>query len=195
LNFGPLSWTLLGMCGRDAVGAAVVATFLLLVPGTGSAAAKGCAGADVVPVSAATIAQAQKAVACLVNVERKAAGRKPLKLNSKLRHSATDWAQRMDDEDFFAHTRSGSTAQKRIAATGYLKGARSFRVGENIGWGSGTLATPAARVRSWMSGGQHRKNILTADLRDIGVGIAGAPQDGVAEGAVYVLNFGRVTKR
>ena len=153
-----------------------------------------CADRDLVPTSRESTVRATKATICLVNEQRTTRGLKALNVNHKLRRSAGGWASRMDKENFFSHDHAGSTALKRITATGYLDKADKYKIGENIGWGSGTLATAAARVRSWMAGGQHRKNILTGAYREIGVGIAGAPQAGVASGSVYVLNMGVVKK-
>ena len=45
---------------------------------------------------------------------------------------------------YFSHTSAGSgrTFSQRISAAGYLTGARSYSLGENIAWGSGSLGTP-----------------------------------------------------
>lgn len=178
------------MCGRPIVTGAVVA-LLAAAP----AAAADCSAAETPPASAAAVKDARVAVVCIINEERAARGLAPLTVNRKLQKSAASWATRMDKENFFAHEHHGSTARKRIVATGYTKNQSKFFVAENIGWGSGSLATPGARVRNWMAGGLHRKNLLHPKLTEIGVGIAGAPKADVNGGNVYVLNFGDVKKR
>jgi uncharacterized protein YkwD len=92
---------------------------------------------------------------------------------------------------YFAHVSpSGSTVTERVKKAGYLHGARRHTIGENIAWGSGSAAAPAAIVQAWMNSPPHRAIILTAAFRDVGVGIAaGAPQGG--PGQTYTLDVGR----
>jgi uncharacterized protein YkwD len=81
----------------------------------------------------------------------------------------------------------------RIQGSHYLDGARSWSLGENIAWGSGTLATPRSIVRAWMHSPEHRANILNGGFRDIGIGIAtGAPVPLGSRlgGATYTTDFG-----
>ena len=50
----------------------------------------------------------------------------------------------MVDHQYFAHEgRDGSQPAERIRATGYLSGGGAWRIGENLAWGTGDLATPA----------------------------------------------------
>jgi uncharacterized protein YkwD len=71
-------------------------------------------------------------------------------------------------------------------------GTRSWSLGENIAWGSGELASPAAIVRSWMHSSGHRRNILDGGFRNIGIGVAsGAPADVQGQpAATYTTDFG-----
>jgi uncharacterized protein YkwD len=98
----------------------------------------------------------------------------------------------MDARNYFDHTsRGGASFVDRIRRTRYLKGARGWVVGENIAWGSGSLATPRSIMRAWMNSPGHRANILNRRFREIGVGIAkGAPAAGVGNGATYATSFG-----
>ena len=48
------------------------------------------------------------------------------------------------------------------------RGYRTWSVGENLLWSSDTLTAPAA-LRLWMQSPGHRKNILTAGWREIGI--------------------------
>jgi len=62
-------------------------------------------------------------------------------------------------------------------------------VGENIAWGSGSLATPREIERGWMRSPRHRANILSQRFREIGAGVAaGTPER--AGGATYTTDFG-----
>ena len=56
----------------------------------------------------------------------------------------------------------------RIKATTYLRDVTSWSVGENLAWGSGTLATPRAMVRAWMQSADHRANLLDRHFADVG---------------------------
>jgi uncharacterized protein YkwD len=57
-------------------------------------------------------------------------------------------------------------------------------VGENLAWGSGALATPAAVITGWMTSPPHRANVLDRRFRHLGLGLAagapGAPGSGAA---------------
>jgi uncharacterized protein YkwD len=69
-----------------------------------------------------------------------------------------------------------------------------WTVGENLAWGTGTLASPRATVDAWMHSADHRENLLDRGFADVGIGIAaGAPEELVADesGGTYVTDFGR----
>jgi uncharacterized protein YkwD len=131
---------------------------------------------------------------CVINVERTTRGLAPLRAQGALASVAGRYAREMVQAGFFDHTSpAGSTMLSRIRTTSYLTGAATWFVGENIGWGSGTFAAPAAMVDAWMRSPGHRANLLDTRFRDIGIGIAsGAPEpnDG-ALGETYVTDFGR----
>jgi uncharacterized protein YkwD len=96
---------------------------------------------------------------------------------------------------FFAHASpSDATMLSRLKSTSDLRDVISWTVGENLAWGTGTLATPRATVQAWMHSPEHRANLLDRDFADVGVGSAqGAPQAGVEgqAGGTYVTDFGR----
>ena len=54
--------------------------------------------------------------------------------------------------------------QRYYAPRGY----RTWSVGENLLWSSGTLTAPVA-LNLWMKSPGHRKNILTPAWREIGI--------------------------
>jgi uncharacterized protein YkwD len=154
-----------------------------------SAQAAGCAHADTQP-TATNMARMRTATLCLLNQQRKAAKLAPLRASSPLQKAASGFSHQMVREDFFDHTApDGTTFDQRIEAAGY----GGFRtLAENIAWGSGSLSTPSNIVDGWMHSPGHRRNILDANLRDIGIGIApGAPQgDGGQKAATYTTDFG-----
>lgn len=154
-----------------------------------------CANATIA-VSARTTARVDAAVLCLLNAQRAAHGLPPLSANRSLRHAASSFAHAMVRHRFFAHVSpGGSTPASRVAHTSYLRGASTWALGEDIAWGSGTDATPAAIVAAWMASAPHRRNILEPSFRDVGIGVRrGAPARGVRGGATYVADFGARTR-
>jgi uncharacterized protein YkwD len=73
----------------------------------------------------------------------------------------------------------------------YVSG-NAWEVGEVLAWAPGR-PTPHREVLAWMHSPPHRRIILTASYRDVGVGIAfAAPRRGVRRGATYVGEFGHV---
>jgi uncharacterized protein YkwD len=145
-----------------------------------------CTGAD----TAGSSKQAVRATLCLLNAERRAAGLRPLRLDSKLNRAASGHAHDMVAKQYFDHdSQSGAGFDDRIKRTGWTKSRRSYTMGENIGWGGGELSTPRAMVRGWMNSSGHKANILAREFRYIGIGIAdGAPTGG--SGATYATDFG-----
>jgi uncharacterized protein YkwD len=178
-----------------AVAAALLAPAALAVPAQGAArAAAVCPGADLVP-SAANTASVQRATLCLVNAERTRRGLSRLRAETRLAGAASRYARRMVAEQFFDHVSpTGSTMEARVRQTGYLRNAVGWSLGENIAWGTGSVATPRSIVAAWMGSPGHRANILRARFRDAGIGVAfGAPVrlTGGGPAGTYVNEFGR----
>jgi uncharacterized protein YkwD len=159
---------------------------------TASASAQtSCANAATAPKSANT-ATIRTAVLCLVNEQRTQRGLTPLVANAELTTAAQRHSDDMVARKYFSHTSAdGRMFSQRISAAGYLTGARSYSLGENIAWGSGSLGTPQKIVAGWMNSAGHRANILNASFRDSGVGVAaGVPVAGYSGGGTYTHDFG-----
>lgn len=158
-------------------------------PSARAAAVTACPAAAAAPESA-SLDTLEDTVLCLVNRERTSRGLVRLRSNGRLATAATKYSRLMVAEDFFSHVSpSGSTMSARIKASGYLKGGRSYRFGENLAWGTGDLGSPVEIVNTWMHSPGHRANILQPAYREVGVGVAlGAP--GRDEGATYTTEFG-----
>jgi uncharacterized protein YkwD len=167
-----------------------LAAALLLAAGAASASAATCSGARAV-AAARTISPARQATICLVNAERGRRGLAPLRTNDDLTVAAQRHSVDMVARRFFAHdTPNGTTVRERVQRTGYLRGARRWSLGENIGWASQSGATPAGMVRAWMNSPGHRAIILNGRFREAGVGIAmGIPERG-GSGATFTMDFG-----
>lgn len=155
-----------------------------------------CASAQTEVVTE-TIARATSATLCLLNRERAAHDLRPLKLNTRLNSAAIAHSRDMVRKRYFEHNSpDGRTPFQRMLSTRYVPKGASWTLGENIGWGSLSLAQPDALVRAWMKSPGHRANILNPQFREIGIGIAvGVPLDDPSlegqTGATYTTDFGR----
>src|SRR5436190_2078327 len=161
---------------------------LFVLVGAGQAAAS---------VNARTCAGSNSAsVYRLLNSMRSRHGLPPLHRNRDLRKAAAWMARDMVAHQFFSHNPpAGPGLVDRVKATGYISRAGGWVVGENLGWGEGTDATPRSIVANWMASPGHRANILNRAYRDVGVGcVAGSPFPRVPGGAVFVAEFGKATK-
>jgi len=152
-----------------------------------------CPGAEV-SVFSVSVDAARDTTLCLLNRERAQRGLSALRENARLRDSAQGHSRDMVDRFFFSHVSpGGSSVADRIRRTGYLDGARSWAVGENLAWGTGALSTPAKIVDSWMHSPGHRANVLEGRFREIGIGISldvPVKVRSANRGATYTANFG-----
>ena len=161
-----------------------------LVSAPAASAAGGCVAANA-SASQASKRALVRATLCVLNAQRARHNLRPLRLNRKLSRAARRHSRAMARQRFFSHnSRSGASFVDRIRGTGYLSGARSWRVGENIAYGSGSRSTPRSIGTAWMNSPPHRANILSPSFREIGVGLASGTPVGRG-GATYTTDFGR----
>ncbi|MDA0183625.1 CAP domain-containing protein [Solirubrobacter phytolaccae] len=175
--------------------AALITAFFSLFASSAHAAAGAdqCPGALDIPDSAAKVDVATEAVTCLVNAERTSRGLKTLKRDGDLAQAARGHSRDMTKRNYFDHTSpGGETVGDRVRDAGYGKPGDGWKVGENLGWGTGQRATPNALVDEWLNSAAHKKNMLNGAFRELGVGISqGAPNKGPElPGATYTLNLG-----
>ena len=158
---------------------------------TASAAPTACAAASSAPTEVSA-AQLEHAVLCLVNRERTSRGLRRLRTNGRLDRAARGHSLHMVQRKFFSHdSPGGASVLDRVRSRGY-NSRGGMMVGENIAWGSGSYATPAGIVASWMKSPGHRANILRRGFKEIGVGVAlGAPRPvNGSPAATYTTDFG-----
>jgi len=165
-------------------------------PRDGVGAGASCPNPSLAP-AAASMAAVSAATLCLVNGERADRGLAPLALDGRLGAAASAYARDLVAGSYFSHTgRDGSDVLDRVKGAGYLQGASGWRIGENLAWGTGALATPGAIMQAWMNSAGHRDNILNPAYREIGVGIAlGNPARSDGAGATYATAFGALEVR
>jgi uncharacterized protein YkwD len=164
--------------------AALLATLAIVFAGSGRAAPAGaCAGAD---DAGAPLAAQQRAVACLVNVARRQAGRPALASPSKLEQAAAIKGRRVVSCGQFTHTPCGAPVTAAIKAAGY----RYSWFGENLFAGTWGQFTPRQVVDAWLGSSGHRANILRPAFRHIGAfRVRAEGVFGEAETAVWVATF------
>jgi uncharacterized protein YkwD len=159
-----------------------------------AAAPAACADADVIPNNPAMRQAAAAAVLCLINQVRGQRGLAPVVSSALLAKAAESHASDMVRRKYFSHVApNGEDFRKRIARTGYLRGARRATLGETLAWGSDRYAMPSQLVADLMSSAEHKAIVLDRRYRDIGVGLAlGAPMEDMgSSGSTLSLNFGR----
>jgi uncharacterized protein YkwD len=101
-----------------------------------------------------------------VNEQRRQAGRAPLIASHALHAVAQRHAEDMLLHGYYDHRGlDGSSSLQRVLASGYM----ARFVAENIAKG---LFTPRQAVERWMASSGHRRNILSAEAREIGFGVA-----------------------
>jgi uncharacterized protein YkwD len=168
----------------------LLAILSLSLPATAAAAAP-CADANVRPGSASEAVLAKSTV-CLINRERTRRGMRALRRNRNLSQAALSHTRDMIDQRYFQHvSKSGLDVVDRLTSTGYLGRVRTWLVGENLAWGSGSRSTPRETVIAWMNSSGHRRNILNRRFREIGIGVVfSSPNHSSPVAATYTTTFG-----
>jgi uncharacterized protein YkwD len=90
---------------------------------------------------------------------------------------------RFGDSDKNGHVLDGKGFEDRIKASGYL----FARVAENVGYQYNKPDPAAAMMQGWKDSPGHRRNMLTPDINEIGVGAA----QGKSGRWYFVQVFGR----
>ena len=151
----------------------------------------GAAGATAAGTPARTLSAANKLESQVLgelNAIRGAHGLRPLRLSAPLSAAADSHSRAMGTFGFFEHTSlDGSAFWKRIQRFYGPGGNGSWSVGENLLW-STTGIDASGALKLWMASPGHRKNILTARWREVGlsaVTVRSAP--GVYDGRDVVI--------
>lgn len=154
---------------------ALISAWTLGISSTASASSCQNTG---LPATTLSAAQIEDSVGCLLNEERARRGLGPLQTNESLRTAALGHSTEMVSDGYFEHTSpAGLTFIDRIEGTGYMRGTRSWVVGENLIWGTGEFSTPQSMVTSWMQSPPHRENVLRARFDEIGIAaVPGTPE-------------------
>lgn len=192
----------MGVTGKGAsapVQLAVAAAALLLAQPGRASAAEHCPDATLRP-TATNLARVEAAMVCVLNVERKRAGRHPLERARRLNRSAQHHTGDMVENGYFAHQRDGgSTLLQRIRRVDYFDGARSGLYGENLGYAPPENASARRMTDAFSVSEHHRRTMLYRRFRDVGIGTAYVEPNPAFyadwPAVVFTLDFGRRYER
>jgi hypothetical protein len=113
--------------------------------------------------------EATAAARCLVDHARAEHGVGALEVVDELAESARRKAQDMRSCEEFEHRACGRDAEHFQQEVGYGDGCLSFVVGENLGLGTGPIASPREIVEGWLRSPGHRENMLREDFEEHGI--------------------------
>lgn len=136
-----------------------------------------CAG----PAAAAPFSEAERTLLREMNRTRAAHGLRPLRLDLTLQRAARAHSRDMLRRQYFAH---GAFAQRLVRF-----GARGPVVGENLAWGVGARARARTIVAQWLASPAHRRNLLRAGFRRVGVAALAGTFSGHAGARVVTADF------
>jgi len=153
-----------------------------------------CQNTQLIP-QASNLPLVRASVLCLINAERAKNGKEPLQGNTNLERAAESHGKEMLALDYFAHIApSGLTPVERIRETGYIPSSEvGYVIGENLAWGTLSLATPEAIVNAWIASPEHLANILEGRYRETAIDVEPQVPESLAEGvegALYTQEFG-----
>lgn len=116
--------------------------------------------------SKAKLTKDEQAVLDLVNKARAKEELPALKANALLTEAARNHSKNMAKQKKLEHVLDEQTPSDRVAKTGYAM----VTVGENIA--SGVKLSPRGAHELWMNSPPHKKNILSDEYMEIGIGMA-----------------------
>jgi uncharacterized protein YkwD len=136
----------------------------------------------------------EQGVLANMNALRREHGLAPLRLSAPLSAAARKHSTDMATRGYFSHTSAGGTSFDRRIARFYPMGKRHYwSVGENLLWSSPDVDAARA-LDMWINSPEHRKNMLTARWREVGlsaVHVSSAPGTyGGREVTIVTADFG-----
>jgi len=117
----------------------------------------------------------------VMNQTRHTHGLAPLRVDPNLVRAARWQSSDMLDKGYFSH---GAFAERMAAFR-----VRGARVAENLAWGQGSLGTAEVIVREWLNSPHHRKILLRAGYRRVGIGTAVGTFSGRAGARIVTADF------
>jgi uncharacterized protein YkwD len=122
-----------------------------------------------------SLSSLEQGVLSEINSVRKEHGLAPLRLSARLSDAARQHSSEMAARGYFGHdSANGSSFDRRIARYYPMGNSRYWSVGENLLWSSPDV-DPNGALNMWWNSPEHRKNMLTARWREIGVSAVHVP--------------------
>ena len=157
------------------------------------------------PAGATTVVQhngAENRLVQRINHVRENHGLKPLRVVTRLTHSATRHSNSMANVGYFRHELRHNGEWKSFGT--WIRwywpgpGYTSWSAGENLAWGAPGLGVRKT-VSLWMHSPGHRANLLNKDWNKIGVSIAHVTNPvgyfkAYSEATIVTADFGRRSK-
>jgi uncharacterized protein YkwD len=111
----------------------------------------------------------ERGVVTAINEVRREHGLPPLRASRSLSEAANVHSEAMARAGFFRHSSSDGTAfWKRVQRFYGAKGFGAWSVGENLLWASPSV-DPKQAVQMWLDSPSHRRNMLAAAWREVGL--------------------------
>lgn len=132
-----------------------------------------------------------------VNELRASRGLRPLQASAGLQAAAVAHSRAMLDSGFFEHeSADGSPFHERVRRFYPARGFASWTVGENLLYKTAAVEAAEA-VDAWLASPPHRRNMLSATWREVGIGaVRASTAGGVFRGSgawVVTMDFGTRT--
>ncbi len=145
-------------------------------------------------LAAAGISQFEADVVAGINDLRRRHGLAPLRMSRSLTQAADGHSHAMLARGFFEHeSADGSAFWRRIQRHYTSRGFRYWAVGENLAWQSPDME-PGEAVKLWLNSPPHRRVLLTAKWREVGLAaVQSASAPGVYDGlpvTIVTADFG-----
>ena len=147
-----------------------------------------CGGQQQTNTSLST-AEQEGAMVCMHNYARARARRAGLRAHTLLQTSSDRKTADMIRCSQFSHTACGRNTFFHIKAVGYTS-CRSWAVGENIAWGTGSYGNLRSTMTRWVNSTPHRTNILNSKFIHLGVGLRKGTFLGRSNAQVWTTHFG-----
>jgi uncharacterized protein YkwD len=160
---------------RKGVKPALFAVLAAVLLGSGQASAAAACPSPDTPSAQLSLPTFSASVVCLINQQRAAFHRKPLRPNARLNAAAYIYTTSLLSGGFFTHhggltgNNNTSTVIGRDRFIGYIPPGRRWIVGENLREAPIPTDTPNGVVTAWMNSPEHRAWILNRKIEDIGV--------------------------
>lgn len=152
-----------------AVALAAVGAICLLGGSATAAVAAANPGPALQQHKAVALRPLERSLLTSINAYRVQNGLAVLRLSAQLNDAARQHSDEMAADGYFDHPSANGTSFWQRIQRYYASSSRSYwSVGENLLWSSDTISAGRA-LRLWIASPEHKKNLLDASWRELGV--------------------------